>query len=131
MCLLIYLTVATLVIAGSVDLATRIAARIAVGRWHRDVARRLLETLTPMAGLSLFLGLSMMTVSQLAASGIQVPYVAVMRGALLLLAYSWPAYLLWRLLDELSTVRRGAVLLTLTIGSLPWLSGWLLLFWCW
>ncbi|MFZ5843093.1 MAG: 4Fe-4S binding protein [Pseudomonadota bacterium] len=131
LCLLIYLTVAALVIGGSVDLATRIAARLAVGRSHREVACRLLETLTPMAGLSLFLGLSMMTVSQLAASGIQVPYLTAMRSSLLLLAYFWPAYLLWHLLDELSVMRRGAVLLMLALGSLPWLSGWLHLFWLW
>lgn len=129
--LLIYLTAATLMIGGSVDLATRLAARLAVGRWHCDVANRLRETLSPMAGLGLFLGLSMLTVGQLAASGIQVPYLGVVRSVLLLLAYLWPAYLLWRLLDELSVMRRGAVLLTLALGSLPWLSGWLHLFWLW
>lgn len=131
LCLLLYLASATLVIGGSLLLATQTAARIAVGRWHQDVAQRLQEVLSPMAGFGLFLGLSMMTASQLAASGVSIPDLAPLRIALLAAAYGWSGTLLWRLLDALSLQRRLLIMLTLSLGSLPWLTGWLLLFLQW
>ena len=68
-------------IGGVAQLCLMAAARILRADW-----RRLALGLVPLAGLSLFLGLSMLTLNQLRAEGVVFTWVSAARVALLALA---------------------------------------------
>ena len=83
-------------LGGTTWLALRAAARFAGGlRWHQ-----LALALVPLAGAGLFLGLSMMTLSQLRAEGIVPGWVAPARIALLAAGAAWSAWLGARLVAQ-------------------------------
>ncbi len=82
---------ATLLLGGSTWLALRVAARLAGGArvsWHA-----LAPALIPLAGVGLFLGLSMMTLTQLRAEGIVPGGLDAARAVLLLAGAGWSAWL--------------------------------------
>lgn len=89
--------------------ATRASAAIAAVPW-----RRLASGWIPMAGLGLFLGLSMMTVTDLRIEGVWLGWVAPTRVALLALAWCWSAWLGWRVCAG------GASLARRLLAMLPW-----------
>ena len=94
--ILAFLAAATLVLGGTTWLALRAAARFAGDlRWHQ-----LALALVPLAGAGLFLGLSMMTLSQLRAEGIVPGWVAPARIALLAAGAAWSAWLGARLVAQ-------------------------------
>lgn len=87
----------------------------------------------PLGGIGLFLGLSMMTLSQLRAEGIILPWLPVVRGALLALGLLWSAWLGLRLLR--GAAPSGA---HLAAAFMVWLlplalvgSTWILVFYVW
>ena len=59
--------------------------------------QRLAHTLIPFAGASVFVGLSLLTTSQLAGEGIVLPWAHGVRIGLLALAALWSVSLAWRL----------------------------------
>lgn len=62
--------------------------------------RRLAAGLVPLAGIGLFLGLSMTTVTHLRAEGASLGWVGPLRGGLLALALGWSLWLAWRLVRQ-------------------------------
>jgi hypothetical protein len=79
---------------GGIGLAgMRLAAWLAGGDW-----RRLALGLTPLAGIGLFLGLSMMSATHLRAEGASLGWLPVARGLLLALAVAWSGWLGARLI---------------------------------
>ena len=66
----------------------RAAAQLAGIDW-----RRLALALTPLAGIGLFLGLSMMTATHLRAEGIALGWLPGLRVSLLMLGVIWSAWL--------------------------------------
>lgn len=99
-----------LLVGGCAWLSLRGAARLAAIDW-----RALAMTLVPLAGVSLFLGLSMTTVKHLKAAGVShLGAVAPLRALLLSLGLGWSAWLAWRLVERSSARparRLGALLL--------------------
>ena len=61
---------------------------------------RLGYTFTPLAGLSVFLGLSALTLSMLKAERLELIGIPEIRALLLAAAYLWSGYLLWRMLRQ-------------------------------
>jgi hypothetical protein len=113
-----------LLLGGTGWLAVCGAARLAGTDW-----RRLALGLVPLAGIGLFLGLSMMTATHLRAEGATLAWLPFLRAGLLAAGLLWSAWQGWRLLSlgTGGTARRiaaGAVwLLPLAmIGTSWWLT---------
>lgn len=126
---LAHIAVYALVIGGAAWLGLRLAARL-LG--ERAAWWRLAYALTPLAGTSVFVGLSFLTTGQLAAEGFRPHWPNELRAVLLSLAMGWSGWLLWRLARDYSQSklrRAGAVGLAL-LGVIPLLLSWLtMLFW--
>jgi hypothetical protein len=123
-----YIGAVTLVLGGGVFLAVRVAARLAGAEW-----RRLALGLVPLGGIGLFLGLSMMTVSQLRTEGIVLPWLGALRGVLLAAGLLWSAWLGLRLLHRASpgNARRGVAYLVWLAGLAAVGATWVLVFYVW
>lgn len=94
---------------------------------------RLGYALTPLAGLSIFLGLSSLTLGMIKAERIDLIGIPELRASLLILAYVWSAFLLWRLLIQHETARwrqRAAWTIIMSSASLVGLS-WVMMFYIW
>ena len=126
--ILAYIGAVALVLGGATLLAVRGAARLAGADW-----RRLALGLVPLGGIGLFLGLSMMTVSQLRAEGIVLPWLPALRGVLLGLGLLWSAWLGLRLLRSAapSPIRLGAAFLVWLMPLALAGSTWVLVFYVW
>jgi hypothetical protein len=98
--ILVWIFGVALLLGGTAWLAMRIAAALVGADW-----RRLALGLTPIAGLGLFLGLSMMTATHLRAEGATLAWLPGLRAALLAIAIAWSAWLALRLLK----VSRGGM----------------------
>lgn len=106
---------------------------LCLGRWEVRRFHHLAQTLIPLAGAGLFLGLSAMTVSQLKSDGILVPFLAEARALFLCSAMAWSAYLGWRVCGVYSR-SIGRRLAALTCLAPAWslaVSGWVFFFWVW
>ncbi|HTZ00223.1 MAG TPA: 4Fe-4S binding protein [Rhodocyclaceae bacterium] len=90
--ILAYILAVALVLGGAIWLAVAAAARLAGLDW-----RRLALGLTPLAGIGLFLGLSMMTANFLRAEGMTLSWLAHLRAVLLFLGAVWSGWLGLRL----------------------------------
>ncbi len=123
--ILIYIGSTTLVTGSIIMSGFWLAGRILKDKqsipWHLGYA------LTPLAGLSIFLGLTALTLSMLKAEHIIVPHIASIRITLLIMAYLWCAYLLWKKIIHsynTSTSRNisaaGIILLCSSIVGLSW-----------
>jgi len=88
-----------LAVLGGVRLAARVAADTGLS-WQR-----LALALVPLAGMSIFLGLSMLTLGHLKAEHVALAWVAPVRGVLLLLGSGFAAWLGARLLLCKATAR--------------------------
>ncbi|WIM06580.1 MAG: 4Fe-4S binding protein [Candidatus Nitricoxidivorans perseverans] len=108
--------------------AVRLSARLAGLDW-----RRLAMGLVPLAGVSLFLGLSMMTATHLRAEGVALSWLPGLRAALLAAGAAWSVQLGFRLLK----VSPGGTAPKIAAG-LSWLlppcmiaASWWLVFFVW
>ncbi|HID48593.1 MAG TPA: 4Fe-4S binding protein, partial [Chromatiales bacterium] len=94
--ILFYIGATTLVIGGALLLALRMAGWL-LGQgampWY------LAYGFIPLGGISVFLGLSALTVSLLKAERLDLAWVPGVRAALLVVALLWSGRLLWRLLS--------------------------------
>jgi polyferredoxin len=91
--ILVWIFGVALLLGGTTLIATMLAARLADIDW-----RRLGLSFVPLAGLGLFLGLSMMTATHLRAEGVELNWLPGLRAALLALGVAWSAWLALRLL---------------------------------
>jgi hypothetical protein len=103
--ILVWIFGVALLLGGTTLLATMLAARLADIDW-----RRLGLSFVPLAGLGLFLGLSMMTATHLRAEGVELAWLLGLRAALLALGIAWSAWLALRMLkvSRGSTARKFA-----------------------
>lgn len=99
-----------LAVLTTVWLAARMADHLALS-WQR-----LALSLVPIAGVGIFLGLSMTSLSQLRAERISLEWVPVARAILLVTASGFSAYLGWKLIVIRITARR---LLAFSVSLLP------------
>ena len=129
--LLAYIAGATVVLglalSGSVALATRALGPFSARRFHH-----LTQTLIPVAGCGIFLGLSALTVTFLRGDGIVVPYVPEIRAALLAGASLWSVWLAWRVAGlTAGGFRRVAAAACIAGAAGLSVANWVLLFWVW
>ncbi len=123
----------TAIILGSSVFGSLILATICLGRWSRRRLHHLAQSLVPIAGCGVFLGLSSLTVTMLRAEGFALGWVDRGRGALLLAASVWSLQLAWLIgrRHAGSAIRRLAslsfMMAAVTIANLPWI----LLFFGW
>lgn len=122
--ILAFMGACTLALGGATWLALRAAAWLAGGaarRWNE-----LAPALIPLAGTGLFLGLSMMTMSQLRAEGIVPGWTGAARGALLAAGAAWSAWLGARLVIDRapSLARRCAAWLVFMLPVALSVASW-------
>lgn len=98
--ILAYIGGVTLVLGGLVFLGLMATARLAQADW-----RRIALGLTPLAGASLFLGLTMLTLTQLRAEGFSFGWLTWARDGLLSAGILWSLYLGFRLLRSSAGIR--------------------------
>lgn len=118
-----------LLLGGTALLATLAAARLACLDW-----RRLALGLVPLAGIGLFLGLSMMTATHLRAEGASLAWLPGLRAALLALGVGWSAWLGWRLIVKVgcgSTAKKMLAGLVWLLPLAPVAASWWLVFFIW
>ncbi|MFO1332236.1 MAG: 4Fe-4S binding protein [Rubrivivax sp.] len=124
--ILAFMAASTLVLGGATWLALRAAARLCSGlRWHA-----LALALVPLAGAGLFLGLSMLTLTQLRAEGIAPPWIGVARMVLLGAAAAWSAWLGARLvaMHAAAPARRAAAWLAFMLPVALSVWNWVVFF---
>ena len=126
--ILAYILAVAFLLGGIVWLGTIAAARLVRIDW-----RALSLALVPIAGIGLFLGLSMMTATHLRAEGVTLSWLPAVRAMLLAIGVAWSAWLGLRLIAA-----PGAgftrTLLALTIWAAPLVSVagiWVLMFYVW
>lgn len=90
--------------------------------WHR-----LADALIPFAGANLFVGLSLLTTSQLAAEGLNLPWAHTLRMTLLVLVACWGVTLAWRMAQW----RRAVAALGVGLAAALPLAAWAVQFWYW
>ncbi len=125
-----YIVVTSALVGSLVCAGLALATRV-LGPWSSARFHHLAQSLIPIAGCGVFLGLSALTVTMLKAEGIILPGVAILRGLLLAGAGLWCLWLGWQISgrDATPLVRRAMALVPLAgavgIGILAWAS----LFW--
>ena len=100
---------------------------------QNSIPWRLGYALTPLAGLSIFLGLSALTLSMLKAEHITLVGITELRICLLALGYLWSAYLLWRMLIQSKASRRQQLFAGTIIMAATSIVGfsWIMMFFFW
>ncbi len=122
----------TAVVLGGTALLALLGAESLAGRGRYDW-KSLAMALIPLAGICVFLGLSMLTVTQLRAEGVTFPWLGGARAALLALGIAWSASLGARIVLASPTPRLRR-LGALALYALPLaLIGyvWVLAFYVW
>ena len=92
-----YLLAATLAIGGTVLLLIAAASRVIGGGQQRARFHHLAQSLIPVAGCGVFLGLFALTTTMLHADGITVPFIAAARTLLMAAACLWSIALAGRI----------------------------------
>jgi polyferredoxin len=110
-----------------VALATRLAGPWSSARFHHFV-----QTLIPMAGCGVFLGLFAITTTMLKGEGFSFPWLDTFRALMLAGAATWSAWLAWRVsgLYAGGVARLAAALSVAGAAGLA-VFGWALLFFIW
>jgi polyferredoxin len=130
--LLAYIGATALVIGAAVSLCVWLAAR---GLGPSPAARfhHLAQTLIPVAGCGVFLGLSAITVTMLRAEGFALGFVGPLRAAVLGGAAIWTIFLGWKVagLTGAHVLRRCAATLSIAFAASIGVASWVMLFWVW
>lgn len=113
--LLAYIAAETLVVGGWVWGWLKLAGMLTGLPWQR-----LSQTLIPFAGISVFVGLSLLTTSQLAGERVILPWANDARMALLALAAIWSANLAWRLAKRNGTAGALGILVAAAFPLAAW-----------
>ena len=130
--LVAYVLTTAIAFGVAVALSLAVAAR-SLGPWAASRFHHMAQTLIPLAGAGVFLGLSALTISQLRSDGLDLPFVDALRAFVLVLASCWSGVLCWRVTSiyTRATVRRAFAVLAVSLGMTVVGSGWVLLFWIW
>ena len=129
--LVAYVAATAAVVGGGTGALLAAAARIA-GPWSWPRFHQLALTLVPLAGCGVFLGLSALSVTILDTEGVDLPWVASLRLALLAGAAFWSVRLAWLVMGRAAGGARriaatGVAGLATTVGT----AAWAVLFWGW
>ncbi|MHB9119669.1 MAG: 4Fe-4S binding protein [Burkholderiales bacterium] len=127
--ILAYIGAAALLLGGWIALWLRLSAACLRGSGAQ--ARRIAYALIPLAGAGLFLGLSSLTVAQIKAEGIALPWLPYARGTLLALGIAGSIALAYRQLAGWPSLLRGAALAAFSVATVPVAVSWIALFYFW
>ena len=129
--ILLYMGVMALGIGGLILAGLWLAGRIL--KEQRLIHWDLGYALIPLAGLSVFLGLSALTISMLKAEHINLVGIPELRACLLVLAYIWSAHLLWHKITQCKTARwrQFASWTTIMVSTSTVGFSWILMFYIW
>ncbi len=129
--LLVYIAATALVVGLAICALLAAGVRIA-GPWSMQRFHHLAQSLIPVAGAGVFLGLSANTVTLLHAESVTVPMLAGLRAALIAGAALCSVWLSWRIGRRWTGgARRLGPVAAVAGCSLVAASCWLLLFWLW
>lgn len=125
--LLAYLALGAVGLGGVLAGLLAAAARV-LGPWSPRRFHHLVQTLIPVAGCGLFLGLSGTTVSMLRGEGLDLAFVPALRVALLAGAAGWSVVLAWQVTgrsagDPRRAAATALVALAVAVASLGWVPG--------
>jgi len=127
--ILLYIGASALVLGGALLLAVRLAGCL-LGR--RTMPWRLAYGFVPLGGISVFLGLSALTITLLEAERLDLAWVPGVRAALLVVALLWSGRLLWRLIGTgANPVRRIAAWSGLMAATGLVVGSWVQMFFLW
>ncbi|MGQ7246915.1 4Fe-4S binding protein [Halomonas sp. V046] len=130
-CLVGYIALTAALLGSLVAGALAVANRV-LGRWQWRRLYHLSYSLIPLAGVGVFLGLSMTTLALLKAEGLPLWWRAEARVVLMGLAAAWSAHLAWQVTGRYASgLRRGLAWLATVLCQAPVLGAWWLLFWGW
>lgn len=131
--LLVVYIVATSLVYGTVLNALLALAARCLGRWRATRLHHLAQSLIPLAGCGVFLGLSALTVSLLKGEHIALGWVNEMRFVLLAGVNVWCLWLAWGVVSgyAISRLRRSAAMVFILAALGVADSAWWLLFWYW
>lgn len=123
-----YIALVTLALGGGIWLAVALAARLTRLNW-----RALALGLTPLAGIGLFLGLSMMSINHLRGEGVVLDWLPATRAALLALGAAWSGWLGARLIVAAKPgyVRGALALAAWTAPVSAVVTAWIFVFFVW
>lgn len=123
-----YIAGVATILGGGTWLAVGLSARLARLDW-----RTLALGLTPLAGIGLFLGLSMMSINHLRGEGVLLGWLPVARAALLALGAIWSGWLGARLIVAARPgVGRGALALAAWMVPVATVvTAWIFVFFIW
>ena len=131
--LMIFYVLATAAIVGClVNGALALGVR-ALGKFEAKRFYHLAQSLIPIAGCGVFLGLSALTVTMLKAEGLRFSFVGPARATMLAGAALWCVWLAWRISGRYAselTRRLGAVVCVAAAVAIG-VAQWVLLFWVW
>ena len=130
MVLLAYLLAFAAAVGVSASFFLALATR-AVGRWSWPRFHHYAQTLIPIAGVGVFLGLSNLTVTMLRSEGFELGFIGALRAVLLATAAAWSLRLGWGVSGRYSRApwARGASVAFLALAVATGLWVWSSLFW--
>ncbi len=130
-CILIYIGATALVFGIWILFMLRLAGRI-LGKGA--MPWRLAYGLTPLAGISIFLGLFSLTAGMLKAERLEIGWLPGLRAVLLVLGLLWSAWLMRRMITAYNSIpawRQWAAWLVLMAGACITVASWVLVFYIW
>jgi polyferredoxin len=130
--LLAYIGGTAIAIGGTVSLCLWLAAR-SLGPAPGARFHHFAQSLIPIAGCGVFLGLSAITVTMLRAEGLALDFVGPLRALLLGGAALWTIVLGWRIagLGDAPFLRRCVASLSIAVAAMIGVASWVMLFWVW
>lgn len=130
--LLAYIASAALAIGAGLGGLLAAAARL-LGRWRWQTFHHLVQSLIPLAGCGVILGLSITTVTLLRHDGFDLDFVGPLRAAMLAGAAAWSLWLGWRITGSYAggRTRQLLAMLPLAAAVAAGTAVWASLFWSW
>jgi hypothetical protein len=131
--ILVAYIVGTAVALGAFILACLALASRVLGPFTMAKVHHLAQSLIPIAGLGVFLGLSATTLTQLRADGVALGFVQPLRAALLIGASLWSLGLAWSMTGLYARGAPARIAATTAVGGAVAVSvwNWVLMFWFW
>ncbi len=123
---------ATAVVVGVILTTLLALATRLLGRWSWPRFHHLVQSLIPLAGCGVFLGLSALSVTLLRGEGFALGWVGFARLVFLSGASLWSIWLGWRIAGRSTTgTKRWLATGCVTLAAIASVTGWALLFWVW
>ncbi len=131
--LMIFYVLATAVVVGCVVVALLALGVRALGAFEARRLHHLAQSLIPLAGCGVFLGLSALTVTMLKAEGLRFAFVGPARIVLLAGAALWCIWLAWQISGRYASdfARRIGAVACIAGAVAIGVAQWVLLFWVW